>query len=861
MIWGFNRFALRPMPELRSFDIHDRPLITVDAWREAVRYEFPPRALQRQPLRDDYAAHAQGLLDQLVAALPPAPAPGADPRLPIQGLGAGSLISVATMAPAEGSRVKAVRIPTSLEFTAQDILVLRSERQDDRTESAVVFVPDAAQAFLRARIGAYGRDPGNAARPDLNRFEVLETIQAAAAEALFVGAVDFSGPPAWWELWIRQPVAVGVATAARARGLDVHPQELRFPDTTVVLVHGRPADIRVFVTHTPGAIAEVRPATGTIRPFLERGEGRIGQGEFIDDLVGRLVAAPAGAPLIGVLDTGVAAAHPLIAPGLAGALAYDDEWGTGDHHPDGGHGTGVVSLVLHGDLELPMNGHGPVALTHSVVSIKLLPPPGQPENMARHYGIITQGAVARVEVDHPVTTFCLTSSTDEFSPARPSSWSGALDQIVAGSSPGDAGYPPRPATQRPKRLLLVAAGNVTGGMRGDVVAGQPIEDPGQSWNALTIGGYTTKATVTEEEIPLAALAGANELSPFSRSSQMLPSDLTPIKPEVLFEAGNMLVDAADFCAWNPVVSLLAAGNDVVAEPLTPIWATSAAAGMAGHFLGRLEAALPDLWPETYRGLTVQSAQWTTPLLKLLVGRGEHWKTGTKADKQAILRQIGYGVPDLDRAIACARNDITLMAQAELQPYAASEDGRSAVYNEMHFYDLPWPQRSLEALENAVVTMKVTLSYFIEPNLTGRAATRPDTYRSFGLRFVMKKRGETDAQFRARVNAAQENDGAGADQEASYWLLGPKAIAAGSLHCDLWRGRAIELARHDQMAIFPVGGWWKSHIGQRRMNDRCRYSLLISISAPGHEIDLHGEIAAKVEARVAEIAAGTVEIEI
>jgi hypothetical protein len=56
-----------------------------------------------------------------------------------------------------------------------------------------------------------------------------------------------------------------------------------------------------------------------------------------------------------------------------------------------------------------------------------------------------------------------------------------------------------------------------------------------------------------------------------------------------------------------------------------------------------------------------------------------------------------------------------------------------VLNEMHFYDLPWPRAALQALENTVVTMKVVLSYFVEPNLTGRAATRPDTYRSFGLR--------------------------------------------------------------------------------------------------------------------------------
>jgi hypothetical protein len=68
-----------------------------------------------------------------------------------------------------------------------------------------------------------------------------------------------------------------------------------------------------------------------------------------------------------------------------------------------------------------------------------------------------------------------------------------------------------------------------------------------------------------------------------------------------------------------------------------------------------------------------------------------------------------------------------------------------------------PKAALEQLENEIVTMKVTLSYFIEPNLTGRAATRPDTYRSFGLRFAMKRRNETEAGFRARVNAAQEKD--------------------------------------------------------------------------------------------------------
>jgi hypothetical protein len=39
----------------------------------------------------------------------------------------------------------------------------------------------------------------------------------------------------------------------------------------------------------------------------------------------------------------------------------------------------------------------------------------------------------------------------------------------------------------------------------------------------------------------------------------------------------------------------------------------------------------------------------------------------------------------------------------------------------------------------------------------------------------------------------------------------------------------------------VGGWWKSHVGQQRLTDTGRYALVISISAPGQEIDLHAEV--------------------
>lgn len=212
------------MAEPENYDERDRPHILIDVFRETAAYEFPARNQKRKPLRDDYAAHAEHLLDQLAQALAQ-PATGADQRLPIQGLKSGTVVEVETVAPAEGSRTKAVKMPTNLEFPAQDVVVLRSQRNEDQTESALLFVPDDACDFLRGRIENYGRDPGNQRRPDVDRFEVIEKFLAIETAALFTGDVDLAAPDVvWWELWVRQPVALAdrVAVAARNTNIDVH---------------------------------------------------------------------------------------------------------------------------------------------------------------------------------------------------------------------------------------------------------------------------------------------------------------------------------------------------------------------------------------------------------------------------------------------------------------------------------------------------------------------------------------------------------------------------------------------------------------------------------------------------------------
>lgn len=82
------------------------------------------------------------------------------------------------------------------------------------------------------------------------------------------------------------------------------------------------------------------------------------------------------------------------------------------------------------------------------------------------------------------------------------------------------------------------------------------------------------------------------------------------------------------------------------------------------------------------------------------------------------------------------NSVNMVIQGELQPY----DKKSM--KEMHLHTLPWPKEVLQSLGEIPVTLKVTLSYFIEPG-PGEVGWK-DKYRypSCGLRFDVINSDET-----------------------------------------------------------------------------------------------------------------------
>ena len=144
-------------------------------------------------------------------------------------------------------------------------------------------------------------------------------------------------------------------------------------------------------------------------------------------------------------------------------------------------------------------------------------------------------------------------------------------------------------------------------------------------------------------------------------------------------------------------------------------------------------------------------------------------------------------------------------------------------------------------------LKLTLSYFIEPNPGASSAVDPQRYQSYGLRFDLRRRLETVTQFIERVNPLErDNPLEGVETvEDDGWRFGPQSIATGSVHCDEWRGPAVRLAARDLICVKPVMGWWRSRGSLDECNRQTRYALVATLSAPEIEIDLHTSIATLV----------------
>ena len=724
---------------------------------------------------------------------------------------------------------------------------LMNVREDDASVLATVYVPDGKLVHFEKLIADYlaeRRDRNNRPLDHRKLIDAIREIRIATVRALWTDAAEqfpaASTDVIAWEVWLpvresREQVLAEFKQLSNGVGWQVSERTLEFPERSVVVCTGTAQQLEQSA-HLLATIAELRRAKETAAFFDEL--PLIEQQQWTDELLARLTPSPQDSPYVCLLDTGVNRGHPLLSNSLAEVDMHTVEpaWGAADSH---GHGTELAGIALFGDLAGSLSAEGPVYLSARLESVKVLREPGG--NQDEPYGAITQEAVARAEITAPlrsrVFNFAVTA-TDTRDRGRPSSWSSTIDALASDWA-GDGSHP---------RLFVVSAGNCRDPnawlTHPAHLETEGIHDPAQSWNALTVGAYTDKVQITDEGMErYQPIALAGSLSPYTSTSFTWPQKGPPWKPDVVVEGGNVARDG-DFASQAASLSLLTTNHAIQERLFTTTHATSAATALVSRMVTQISGVYPALWPETVRALIVHSARWT-PQIEIEFSAG----SSPTARRIKLLRHCGYGVPSLERALWSAGDSLTLIAQDSVQPFHKTNKGVKT--RDMHLHALPWPSDALLQLGDLNVSLRVTLSYFIEPNPGARGAGSKYSYQSHALRFEVRRPGESTKQFLSRINrlARDEEEGTSNAMPDPQWVIGDQLRRRGSLHSDVWNGSAAELADRSYIAVYPAAGWWRRRTKLQRYDRRARYALIVSIEAPESPVDLYALVAAMIAAEV------------
>ena len=720
---------------------------------------------------------------------------------------------------------------------------------------ATVFVKHGKLSYLTNRVEDYANKKirtdkkGKLIRADHEDFVAnIESIGVAAIEAFWTSKHPLPDldDDSWWEVWVRVSSAAErsrhesiVAKEAETRGILVKDGKLELPEHSVFLMKAKRRTLASSIALL-NVVSELRQPALTAEFFLE--QRAFDQQQWADDLKSRATHPPADAPAVCVLDTGVNRGHPL----LSDLLAEKDhdtiraDWGKDDHYTNG-HGTQMAGLAAFGDLVPLLEDGAQIELSHLLESVKILPRFGstEPEN----YGYNTQQAMSIAETNakrQRVFALAVTASDapDYLENGKPSAWSAALDSHTSGAMEDDD----------TKRLVCVSGGNTWIKNRDNYPIQNElasIEDPAQSWNALTVGAFTEKDVVTDHHgdiVPGAMCVAPNGgLSPHSTTSCLWTSKESrhwPLKPEVVFEGGNVAADAEGNREEHDSLCLLSTNSNFQQRLFSPFYATSAATALAAQMAARIQADYPSFWPETIRGLMVHSADGTKEMMSGA-------KFSKKSDVAHLVRRFGYGVPDIARALGCLRSRTTLICQDSLQPFEKEPSGAVRT-RDMMLYRMPWPKELLQSYSETQMKLRVTLSYFIEPNPGSRMVSSKYRYAGCNLRFLTQTATEKSLKnFIARVSSAVSKDDRDEyqkpDDTTDGWLLGDELRRRGSIHSDTWTGTAAQLAAMEHLVIFPVNGWWRLRAQHKKYNNRIRYSLVVTLESTGADIDIFNPI--------------------
>lgn len=539
-----------------------------------------------------------------------------------------------------------------------------------------------------------------------------------------------------------------------------------------------------------------------------------------------LEAPDRNAPKVCVIDSGIQEKHPL----LASAIVENDSrsWVpnetdlTADFVKNGGHGTRVAGAVLYPNL-IPTSGQQQAVcwlqnarvLDRDCRLPKALFPPALISKIVKKF---YQGERGTRIFNHSIagSTPCRTQYM--------SAWAAEIDNlswlhdilfiVAAGNLPIDR-----------------SLGNSRISIRDRLQQGKTYPDyllsdscrvpnPAQSFQALTVGSVSLQ---TFRDLSRQSIAQQEYPSAFSCTGLGLWDS---IKPEVVEYGGDLVSDGGTQpnLTYPPEVCPDLVRSTLNGGPMSArdCIGTSYAAPKVAHIAACLAAELPNERCLLYRALIVQSARFPS------------WVETTNFDLYNAIRLLGYGIPNLDRALGNSNNRITLIARGERQIAA----------RQAQIYEVSLPEELRSPGEDLDIRIEVTLSYKAQPRRTRRARRK---YLSTWLDWECSDKGEDPARFLERVlknyDAPPESQKKGKD--IFNWVLNKRknwgqadnvSRQEGTLQKDWAIVKSYDLRESFCIAVVGHEGW------NNDPNATVPYALVVSFEAVDTNIPIYTSIA-------------------
>jgi len=383
-----------------------------------------------------------------------------------------------------------------------------------------------------------------------------------------------------------------------------------------------------------------------------------------------MVPPASNAPILGLVDSGVASAHPLLVGSIQAAESLSPHIADGeDRH---GHGTMVASLALHGPIGNAIRQPRLLPIAR-VVSVAVLDSDLRFPDDSLWEQDLADAIEYCAAQGARVVNLSLGDPTRPFRPPRQHVISAIVDHlarvhdIVVVTATGNADPHVYLSSAEPERNYVA-----------DLLAHEDssIIPPGTAALALTVGGINTTPTAggysSREPIERRPYGPVGWPSSVTRPG---PGVERSIKPELVAASGTHGFEPGRRVLTDPELNVLGAVFGGATRLLGTDLGTSFAAPLVSRVALGVLARFPDFSANLTRALVLLGARPTWTDEDLEVSGSER----PAAERRAAVRRLtGYGQTTLDQTLEVSAHRVVLVAEQKIEM-----DG-------VHVYELPIP---------------------------------------------------------------------------------------------------------------------------------------------------------------------------